>query len=194
MADALGWFVLGPDPDDPIAPRQPDVVVHVTVDLPTVRLRDNPADLGRFGTLPPEVARQLAADAQWRLLVHDPVDGHLLNQGRRSYRPKAHLEGYVSGRDVTCRFPGSRVLAKDDDTDHIIAFNPQDPSSGETSADNLAKFSRRAHRVKTFLGFRYRHLGKGVLEWTTPLGRVYRTRPHDYRPDGDGDPPDSGDR
>jgi hypothetical protein len=54
---------------------------------------------------------------------------------------------------------------------------------GRTSADNLAALSRRHHRAKTFLGFSYRQLGLGVLEWTTPLGRTYRTYPYDYRPE-----------
>ena len=197
MADALAWYILGPDPDDPTRPREPHTVTHVTVDLPTVlRLRDNPADLGPHGVLPPEVARQLAGDADWRLRVHDPVDGHLLNQGRRSYRPKRRLQDYVTARDVTCRYPGSGVTAANADTDHTIAFNPddpQDPDSGETSAGNLATLGRRAHRVKTFLGFTYQHLGHGILPWTTPLGRTYLPRPHNYRSNdndsSDGDPP-----
>ena len=67
-------------------------------------------------------------------------------------------------------------------------------AGGPTAASNLAALSRRHHRAKTFLGFRYRQLGLGVLEWTTPLGRVYRSYPHDYRPEIDpaddrGEPP-----
>ncbi|BEP12018.1 hypothetical protein acdb102_03290 [Acidothermaceae bacterium B102] len=199
MADALAWYILGPDPDDPLRPREPTATIHVTVDLPTLlRLQDNPADLDHYGTLPPEIARQLAGDAQWKLLVHDPVDGHLLNQGRRTYRPKRRLQDYITARDVTCRYPGSTLNASTADTDHTIAYNHDHPNEGgETSADNLATLSRRAHRVKTFLHFTYQHLGNGILQWTTPLGRTYITKPHNYRGGddggdrgGDGDPPE----
>ena len=63
---------------------------------------------------------------------------------------------------------------------------PED-EGGRTAANNMAALSRRHHRAKTFLGFHYRHLDNAVLEWTTPLGRTYYTRPHDYRPEGDTD-------
>ena len=64
IADALAWFVLGPDCGDPTRAQEPSVVVRVTVDLDTLlRLRDNPADLDRFGCLPAEIVREWAADA-----------------------------------------------------------------------------------------------------------------------------------
>ena len=59
---------------------------------------------------------------------------------------------------------------------------------GATSADNLFLLSRHAHRAKTHGGFAYTHEGNAILRWTTPLGRTYRDRPHDYR--GDDRPPD----
>ncbi|BEP14589.1 hypothetical protein acdb102_29000 [Acidothermaceae bacterium B102] len=76
------------------------------------------------------------------------------------------------------------------------ASPPAEEEGGRTAANNMAALSRRHHRAKTFLGFHYRHLDNAVLEWTTPLGRIYYTYPHDYRPDsdtadttGDSDPP-----
>ena len=191
-ADALAWFILGPDPDDPVRPREPDVRVQVTVDLPTLlRLRDNPGDLGKYGALPPEQTRVLAGDAQWQLLIHDPDNGYLMNKGKRVYRPNPELDAYVSGRDLTCRYPGCTTPAHLCDDDHTQPFDhdPARTTGGETSADNLANLCRRGHRVKTFLNFTYRHLGHGVLEWTTPLGRTYRTHAHDHRGD-DGDDPE----
>jgi Domain of unknown function (DUF222) len=191
MADALAWFVLGPDPDDARRPREPNVVLNVTIDLPTlVALRDNPADLGRFGTLPPQIARELAGDASWSRFVHEPVTGHLLDKGTRTYLPGKELDEYVRARDRTCRFPGETRRAEDCDLDHDDPFDHDDPAAGgSTSAENLAALSRRPHRAKTHGGFTYQHLGGGVLLWRTPLGRYYVTYPHDYRPDGDEDPP-----
>ena len=91
---------------------------------------------------------------------------------------------------MTCRFPGCSRPAQDCDDDHTIPFDhdPASTTGGDTSAANLAELCRRTHRVKTLLDFRYQHLGDGVIEWTTPLGRTYHTRPHNYRGD-DGDDP-----
>lgn len=82
--------------------------------------------------------------------------------------------------------------AKHDDLDHTQPFHhdPTSQTGGATSAGNLAELCRRNHRAKTFLGFTYRHLGKGVLEWTTPVGRTYRTHPHNYAADDNDDDPE----
>ena len=136
-ADALAWYVLGPDPADPSRPKEPDVHVQVTIDLPTLlHLREHPGTLGRFGPIPAQVARELAADAQWQLFVHEPVTGYLLNQGDQTYRPETQLDRFVKARDVTDRFPGATTPATSCENDHQIPFGPK--AGGETSAHNLA--------------------------------------------------------
>ncbi len=192
LADVLAGAVLGSVPGDPTTPMSPKVRVQLTMDLPTLYgLRDNLGELKGYGPIPGDLARHLAVDAEWQRFIHDPVDGHLLDVGR-VYRPDKVHDGYIKARDVVCRFPGSTRSADRAQTDHIIAFDPD----GDTKSDNLQSLSPHCHRAKTFGGFIPKHLGNGVVEWTTPLGRTYLTRPHDYRPDrGDGDKAtgDSGD-
>ena len=68
------------------------------VPLPTLLgLREDTGELIGYGDLPAGVARELAADADWQRWVHDPVTGHLLDQGGYDYRVKAVLRT-VPGR------------------------------------------------------------------------------------------------
>ncbi len=47
--------------------------LQVTIDLPTLLgLADNPAELPGHGPLPPHLARELAADADWIWFTTDP--------------------------------------------------------------------------------------------------------------------------
>jgi Domain of unknown function (DUF222) len=202
MADLLIAAVLGEDPDHPRVPLTPDIVLQVLIDLPSLLgLQDTPAELPGFGELPAALVRALAGDAAWRRMVFDPVDGHLLDRGNKTHTPGPELDGYIRARDRFCRFPYSRRSAARADLDHTEPFDPTGAGNGgATSADNLAALSRGAHRLKTHGGHRMRHLGNGILAWETRLGRVYYTKPHDYRPDtggrdrgtGDGDPEPPG--
>jgi len=45
---------------------------------------------------PADVARELATDATWRRLLHDPTSGELLDVGRTTYRPPAALAEFIT--------------------------------------------------------------------------------------------------
>ena len=184
IADALAILVLGPDPEDPRRPQQPDVTVNVTVDLLTLlRLRDNPGELDRYGYLPAQVIRDLAADATWNRFVHDPVTGYLLDEGL-TVTPSAALDRFITARDRYCRFPGSTRRAATGDKDHVRSRK----RGGRTSARNLGAQSRRGHQAKTCGGFTLTGDANRDLTWITAAGRKYHSCPYDYRPDPD-DPP-----
>ena len=176
--------------------------VRVTMDLPTaLRLADNPAHLDGYGPIPPELARQLAADASWRRMLIDPVTGHLLDYGRSTYRPPKALADYVRARDVTCRFPGCCRTAMRCDLDHA---NPYDCEGGTCSA-NLGALCRHHHRAKTHAGWHLESKPDGAAMFTSPSGHRYRRPAVNHAPehtaqlnarreradeDNDPDPPD----
>ncbi|MEP7053678.1 MAG: DUF222 domain-containing protein [Actinomycetota bacterium] len=146
------------------------VQVQVTADLPTLlRLADNPAQLDGYGPIPPELARQLAADADWRRFLLDDVTGHLLDYGRSTYRPPQALADYVMARDVTCRFPGCARAARRCDLDHEQPWN----CAGSTCSANLGALCRHHHRAKTHAGWKLRTQPDGAARWTSPRGHPY---------------------
>jgi hypothetical protein len=202
MADALVTAVLGPKPDDPTSPAPPGIVLQVTVPLPTLLgLRQDTAELIGYGAIPADMAREMAADAAWQLFIHSETTGHLTDQGKHSYPPGGPLGRYLVDRDRQCMFPGCPHDAGKCDKDHAEPFNqhsaqdcpapdadtcnPDQHPGGSTSAANLGCLCRRTHRAKTLGHYQVRQDPDGTRHWTTPLGRHYTTKPHDYRPDSD---------
>lgn len=101
------------------------------------------------------------------------------------YRIPADLARRVRLRDGTCRHPGCSVPAEACDIDHIVPFDPADPTKGGlTVEENLGCLCRRHHRYKTFSGARYDlvdgarlqiTIGPHVLT-TEPTGPLSRAR------------------
>ncbi|BEP14990.1 hypothetical protein acdb102_33010 [Acidothermaceae bacterium B102] len=189
MADALLAAVLGSTPGDPTTPLAPDVLVNVFVPAPLLLGLggdlDGIGELDGYGALPADLVRALAADAQWRRWVLEPVTGHLLDLGKHRYRPSEELAEYVRARDRYCRWPGSTRSAKRADLDHVVAFQqdktgPDDDRGGNTSSANLAALSRRVHRAKTHGTISLTITADGTVTWTTPDGHTYTTKPHNY--------------
>jgi hypothetical protein len=120
------------------------VEVHVTVSLPTLLgLATDPGDLEGYGPIPAELARELATNATWRRIITDPVDGTVLDVGRRRY-PSAALARHVQTRDKTCRFPGCPRKARKSDLDHTRRY----VDGGGTHDGQLSALCRRHHRMK----------------------------------------------
>ena len=191
LADALAWFVLGPDADNPHQPARPKVMVHVTMSLPTLlHLRDNPGELLGYGPIPADIARMLTQDADWQRFVHEPVTGHLLDVGDQVYVQPDKLRTFTQFRDVKDRFPGSNRSAFLGDGDHVKAYDPDHPGqAGRTAADNIACLSRIGHIAKTHNGWTCEGDANGILTWTSPSGQTYHTAPHDYSDHDDPEPP-----
>lgn len=126
---------------------------------------------GRFA-LDPETARRLAGgEPAWNRVLTDPLSGAVLAVDR--YRPNADLRRYLAARDTRCRFPGCGIRAAFLDLDHT-----EDAAhGGATSSTNLAGLCRRHHVLKHHSRWTVRQVGRGVLEWTSPTGRVHRDDP-----------------
>jgi hypothetical protein len=181
-AAVVDWaedYLMGGHGNKPTRHGRP-ITVNITIDLPTfLGLTDHPGEiLGAGVLLPAQAIRDLIPDAELRRLIIDPMTGHLLDQGRTAYRPKAALASFVSMRDVNATTPtGSLATAGTGDIDHAVAYD----DGGPTDRANLHSPTRRWHRAKTLAGWTVRQEDDGSWTWTSPLGFTYRTEPHDYR-------------
>ena len=177
--DALIDAVLGGE-DRPGCPPPTKVAatVHVTMDLATLfGLAEHPGELQGYGPLPAPLARMLAADNEWRRLVHDPVTGAPLDLGRLKRKPSAELARWVRARDAICLFPGCFHAAARCDLDHRIRV----ADHGPTNEQNLAPLCQKHHRVKEH-GWRYVRYPERIV-WTSREGRSYTRYLHEAHHD-----------
>ncbi|MET2010887.1 DUF222 domain-containing protein [Microbacterium chocolatum] len=148
-------------------------------------------DLVGSAPIDPATARALAgAVASWERLVVHPVSGQVLCTD--SYRRTASMARFLKARDRHCRFPGCRRPAIRCELDHTFDF----ALGGPTDIRNLCHLCQRHHSTKQFTSWGVRQLGGGVLEWTSPTGRVYIDHPPaplvTFMPSGGGAPPPDG--
>ena len=173
--------------------------VQVVVPVETLAgLAQEPDETVGYGPITAEHARALAeGDCRWRRLLTDRV-GSVVEVAPRTYKPGKALERLVKARDLVCRFPGCRRSALNTSTgtpnrvdlDHTVPF-----PEGPTVAENLAALCRSHHLLKTHSEWLVQQDKGGVLTWTTPSGRTFRTQPHAYESAGcpasrSGAPPD----
>ena len=144
--------------------------VQVAVTAETLMGRDeNPAEAVGAGLVDADTVRQLAGQvSEWDRLFIDPVTRTPVEID--TYRPTASMKKLLMARDQHCRFPGCRRAAIRCELDHTIDY----ALGGHTHIFNLAHLCQRHHSMKQFTKWEVRQLGGGVLEWTSPLGRVYR--------------------
>ena len=153
--------------------------INVTIPIDSLAgLSDTPGTLSGYGVLPADLVRRLAAgDTRWRHILTDRATGAVLDVGTWSYRPPSALDRHVRTRDVTCRFPGCTVPARECDLDHLVPF-PQGP----TTAENLHALCRRHHRLKHDDNWTVEPLPNSGLRWTSPLGTTRDTWPDPDHP------------
>jgi hypothetical protein len=121
----------------------------------------------------------LAKADKWSTFLAGP-DGRITAETPTRYRIPASVARLVRARDQHCRFPGCHVPAARCDLDHTVPF-----PDGLTTAANLHCLCRRHHRLKHESGWNVRELGANHLEWTSPAGRTYVTKPPDvFTPGG----------
>jgi len=150
--------------------------VIVQIDLPTLlALRDGSGVIPGYGPIPVELARDLAASTTWRRLVTEPVDGHLLDLGRRRYRPSAKMRDHLLGLGQRCSAPGCNRAAAE--FDHARPWS----EGGGTSVQNGNPACHHHHRLKTIYGYRTVRHPDGSVEWITPGGNTSRRPPDDHR-------------
>ncbi|WIB06918.1 DUF222 domain-containing protein [Arthrobacter sp. zg-Y20] len=172
---AAGGAGSGPAEADPDASAVlPRAEIMVLINAETLfGANEEPAELHGYGPISAEEARRLARNAAgWTGLAQDPKTGEILGVGRRRKVP-AGLARWLRARDGTCRFPGCRVSTAVTEIDHTIDW----AAGGPTEHGNLEHLCRRHHRFKTLGYWKARQPTPGVIEWTSPTGRVYRTDP-----------------
>ncbi len=149
------------------------VELQVAIDAASLfGLTEDPAHLDGYGPIPAPIARQLARDAKWRRLITDPVTGHLLDFGRKTYRPPKRLTDYLIARDRVCAMFGCNQPAAMGDGDHVVPYQPD----GRTSAANMLMLCRRHHRLKTLGGWKLKRETDGAVVWISAAGHEYRQR------------------
>ncbi|HWK20336.1 MAG TPA: DUF222 domain-containing protein [Microbacteriaceae bacterium] len=154
---------------------RPTVVVTVPVQaLLEPGSVTEPAMLDGVVPIDPVTARELTANAPglYRMLT-DPHTGVALDLGRERYRLSTELRLWLRLRDGTCRAPGCGRAARGCDVDHTVDWQ----YGGRTRPDNLAHLCRGHHTLKHQTRWSIRQLPDGTIEWRSPTGREYRTRP-----------------
>lgn len=168
---------------------------EVSILIPALTLlgvSDEPATLLGRGPIDLDTACRLAAMAPELIRVlTDPVSGLVINAD--TYRTTASLRRYLEQRDKHCQFPVCNRDARYTDIDHTVPWE----QGGRTVPGNLACLCRGHHTLKHHGGWNVKQTTPGVLEWTSPLGRIVTStappgphfEPEPPRPDDDTPPP-----
>lgn len=177
-ADLVTELLLTGEPSGcPDAPHRAanGIRPHISVTIPALTLLgrdDEPATLASGAPIDLDTATRLAADAPalTRIITH-PISGMALAVDQ--YRPSEQLRRYLRHRDKRCRFPSCNQAANRCDIDHTIDHQ----HGGPTNAGNLACLCRNHHVLKHHTPWKVRQTTPGVLEWTSPHGRVATDTP-----------------
>lgn len=165
-------FGQEPLPDNPqTSTRKADLVVRI--DAADITDPTGVADVDRWGPMLTDQLGRLLSGCRVRVRpvvdprTIEPVDGYDIPERMR----------IVLGlRNPACVFPYSHTPADRCDVDHTIPYT--EGVAGQTRLDNLAPLSRRAHRAKTFGGWKLEQPQPGVLAWTSPQGYEYLVGPN----------------
>ena len=138
----------------------------------------DPATLVGHGPIDAKTARAIAESTSvpWDRVITHPITGAVLHVD--TYQRTAAIDRYLRARDRHCRWPGCAAPAVRCEVDHT-----RDAAlGGATDVRNLGHLCQRHHTQKQFTRWRVRQLAGGVLEWTSPTGRVYVDEPLPYSP------------
>lgn len=183
FAAALAAFGLTPLDMPPVqtpetgALRPVSCEVRVTVPLDTLlSVADTPGELEGYGSLDADLARALAADADWQRWVTDPIGDVLLDQGRQRF-PGARLARFLRARERRCKHPVCGVHSSRCDADHLPSY----AEGGTTSARDMSPTCPRHNRHRGEHGWQVTVEGPRDPmappdpTWISPLGRRYTT-------------------
>ncbi|MEV8266960.1 DUF222 domain-containing protein [Microbacterium sp. NPDC076911] len=177
-ADLLADLLLASDPVAHIGTRDTglgSIRATVQVTVPVLTLLDSPVDdpfdsiaLAGHGPIDPDTARELARHAPaWDRILTHPISAAVLAVDR--YQPTKKMRRLLAVRDQHCRFPGCRQSTARSDVDHTVDW----AHGGKTAVSNLAHLCRRHHTLKHHTPWRVTQKPDGIMEWTSPTGRVY---------------------
>lgn len=175
--DLVCDLLLTSDPTSDPAARDVQASVSFVIPISTTLADESesghaPALLDGRSPIPLDEAKRLAAKAPMftRILTH-PITGTV--QAVDTYKPTAAMRRFLAARDVHCRFPGCRLPARGSQIDHTLAWE----HGGTTHLSNLEHLCVFHHVMKHATAWTPRQLEGGVLEWTTPSGKVLTDRP-----------------
>lgn len=144
--------------------------IELRVELTTlIGLTDAPGDLGGYGPVVADLARQITSDHlrdEWRYTITH--NGQPVVVGTTRRRPTTAQRRVTQARDVTCTFPGCRVPAIDCDLDHGTPW----AEAHRTDTDDLTPKCRHDHVIRHRYGWVHRRLPDGGHRWTSPLGHT----------------------
>ncbi|MGI6878292.1 HNH endonuclease [Microbacterium sp. gxy059] len=145
----------------------------VTIPLDELHRSDGGAGATIAGSpVDPDSARLIAGlTSGWDRALIDPTTGNVLATDR--YRPTAEQKRFLTTRDGGCRFSGCSITADRCDIDHTIDY----AHGGPTATNNLAHLCEAHHVMKHHSEWTVTKLPDGLLEWTSPAGRVYTDTP-----------------
>jgi len=188
-ADAFAARVLGESGEDGSITwekSQVAVTVNVVMDLETLRGESDQIALVDGQPVPAEIGREYAQFATWwRRLVTDPVDGHLLDYGMKTYLPDK-LRRFVLARDGGCRTPGCTTTAASRmQMDHADPF-----PNGRSCPCNCGSHCATCHQLKT-AGYAdvLDSKADGSCTWVTAWGQRIHVPPRSVLPPEPDPPP-----
>jgi hypothetical protein len=154
------------------------VVVPALTMLEPQNENSEPAELIGHGPIDADTARGLAESTTvpWDRVITHPVTGAVLHTD--GYQRSTAIDRFLRARDRHCRWPGCIVPAIRSEVDHTRDY----ALGGSTEVGNLSHLCQRHHTQKQFTRWAVRQLADGVLEWTSPTGRVYSDEPLPYSP------------
>jgi hypothetical protein len=161
----------------PVEPRGPRAQVYVHMCANT--LADASA-IARIETLGPVLMSQVAEVTRAAKVRLTPV----VHIGARSiaadnYEIPTTIREHVLARDTHDCFPWSTIESRYLDLDHVTPYDFENGTTGQTSTNNLAPLSRRAHRLKTHIsGWDYSQPEPGLYLWHTPTGQRAQVDQH----------------
>jgi hypothetical protein len=154
------------------------VVVPALSVLDPARENIDPAELVGHGPIDIDTARRLAETTRvpWDRVLTHPVTGAVLCTD--TYQRTAAIDRYLRARDRHCRWPGCTAPAIRCEVDHNLDY----ALGGKTHVCNLCHFCQRHHTQKQFTRWQVRQLPGGIIEFTSPAGRIYTDHPLPYSP------------
>ena len=125
-----------------------------------------------YGPIDTATAAEIAGQTDaWEAIRIDRTTREVISVDR--YRPSEEMKRLLRARDQHCRFPGCRAPLARCDIDHTVDA----ALGGPTATDNLAHLCRGHHTLKHHTRWKVKQRDGGVLEWTSPTGRLHRERP-----------------
>lgn len=110
-------------------------------------------------------------------ILTDPATGRYLERSTTAYRFDTSMRTHIQFGDLSCRAPGCTVPARWCQLDHVEEFGTPD---GHTSEANGALLHTAHHQQKTERLWDAVMDSDRTITWTSMLGRIYRTKAHDY--------------